>query len=125
MVVIPRESGVSSTPQLFRSITGASEYWVARSKPGDDGGECGALVPIKYSFTFPRRIARESCMNHPPRRAWGMPGGQCTGSLAGKSVDWSSAARGFSPGMAEQDDYVTDVDDQRRDLVAHKKSAEV
>jgi hypothetical protein len=28
--VILRESGVSSTPQLFGSITNASEYWVAR-----------------------------------------------------------------------------------------------
>ena len=29
--VIPRESGVSSTPRLLDSITGVSEYWVARS----------------------------------------------------------------------------------------------
>ncbi len=28
--VILRESGVSSTPQLFDSIIGASEYWIAR-----------------------------------------------------------------------------------------------
>jgi hypothetical protein len=28
--VILRESGVSSTPQLFGSITSASEYWIAR-----------------------------------------------------------------------------------------------
>jgi hypothetical protein len=28
--VILREGGVSSTPQLFDSITGTSEYWIAR-----------------------------------------------------------------------------------------------
>ena len=29
-IVILRESGVSSTPQLFDSITNTSEYWIAR-----------------------------------------------------------------------------------------------
>jgi hypothetical protein len=29
-IVVLRESGVSSTPQLFHSITNASEYWIAR-----------------------------------------------------------------------------------------------
>jgi hypothetical protein len=29
-VVILRESGVSSTPRLFDSITAALEYWVTR-----------------------------------------------------------------------------------------------
>jgi hypothetical protein len=28
--VIPRESGVSSTPQLLHSITTALEYWIIR-----------------------------------------------------------------------------------------------
>jgi hypothetical protein len=28
--VIPREGGVSSTPRQPDSITGASEYWIAR-----------------------------------------------------------------------------------------------
>jgi hypothetical protein len=28
--VIPRESGVSSTPRNIASITDASEYWIAR-----------------------------------------------------------------------------------------------
>jgi hypothetical protein len=27
---MPRESGASSTPRLFGSITGTSEYWIAR-----------------------------------------------------------------------------------------------
>src|ERR1700732_3112318 len=29
-VVTPRVCGVSSTPRLFDSITGASDYWIAR-----------------------------------------------------------------------------------------------
>jgi hypothetical protein len=29
-VVMPRESGVSSTARLFDSITSALEYWIAR-----------------------------------------------------------------------------------------------
>ena len=56
-IVILRESGVSSTPQLFDSITNTSEYWIARRSlssgghsadplAGDDGGECGAFLFI-------------------------------------------------------------------------------
>ena len=30
------ESGGSNTPRLHGSITSASDYWIARSKPGDD-----------------------------------------------------------------------------------------
>src|SRR5712691_4236140 len=48
-------SGVSSTPQLLDSITGASEYWIARRSlssgghsadplAGDDGWVCGAFA---------------------------------------------------------------------------------
>ncbi len=53
-----RESGASSTPQLFDSITDVSEYWIARWSlssgarsrdpvAGDDGREYsrGALRP--------------------------------------------------------------------------------
>jgi hypothetical protein len=35
--VIPRESGVPSTPRLLDSITDASKYWDRPVKPGDDG----------------------------------------------------------------------------------------
>jgi len=53
--VILRESGVSSTPQLLDSITGASEYWIARRSlssgghsadplAGDDGWACAAFA---------------------------------------------------------------------------------
>jgi hypothetical protein len=34
--VMPREGGASSTPRRRGSITAFSEYWIARSTPGDD-----------------------------------------------------------------------------------------
>src|SRR6266436_6006427 len=39
-IVILRESGVSSTPQLFHSITDASEYWIARPREGVGNAGC-------------------------------------------------------------------------------------
>src|SRR5258707_1560413 len=44
--VIPRACGVSSTPRLLDSITGVSGILDRPVKPGDDTGECGAMVPI-------------------------------------------------------------------------------
>jgi hypothetical protein len=44
--VIPRTCGVSSTPRLLDSITGVSGILDRPVKPGDDTGECGAMVPI-------------------------------------------------------------------------------
>jgi hypothetical protein len=36
LTVIARESGQSSTPRLLSEIPPSLEYWIARSKPGDD-----------------------------------------------------------------------------------------
>jgi hypothetical protein len=36
----------------------------------------------KHKSAFSRREAPESCMHSSPNRAWGMPGAQCTRSLA-------------------------------------------
>src|ERR1700732_2154095 len=57
-------SGVSSTPQLRDTITGASEYWIARLSlssgghsadplAGDDSRGCGAVVlNDRHEFQF-------------------------------------------------------------------------
>jgi hypothetical protein len=37
--VIPRESGVSSTPRLLDSIANASEYWIARLRCSVEAGQ--------------------------------------------------------------------------------------
>jgi hypothetical protein len=42
-VVIPRESGVSSTPQRIDSITAALEYWITRWSLSS-GGACADPV---------------------------------------------------------------------------------
>jgi hypothetical protein len=62
--VILRESGVSSTPQLLDSITGASEYWIARRSlssgghsadplAGDDGWACGGAFAFNELLPAP------------------------------------------------------------------------
>jgi hypothetical protein len=43
--VIPREGGESSTPRLLDSITTVSEYWIARSRPGDDSFRIADSAP--------------------------------------------------------------------------------
>jgi hypothetical protein len=44
--------------------------------------EAMTLLKFRYTFAFSRRDAPELCKNLPPMRAWGMPGAQCTRSLA-------------------------------------------
>jgi len=69
--IILRESGVSSTPQLFDFNISISEYWIARFR--------GRWRPRAFS----RRDAPELCMKTlRPKRAWGMPGARCTRSRA-------------------------------------------
>jgi hypothetical protein len=68
--VIFRESGVSSTPQLFDSITGASEYWIARFR-GRRRLRAWRVRIIRRTFTTPRRDAPESCLYLPPPRGRG------------------------------------------------------
>ena len=92
--VILRESGVSCTPRLLDSITGALEYWIARRSlssgghsadplAGDDGCERGALVlsifkepktASKRAFATPPRHAPEALMNLPPKEGMGNAG---------------------------------------------------
>jgi hypothetical protein len=43
--VIPRACGVSSTPQLFDSITNVSEYWIVRSS---------RTMTVEYDAAFSR-----------------------------------------------------------------------
>jgi hypothetical protein len=44
-----REGGASSTPRLLGSSRAVSEYWIARSSRGDDGGGRGGQRP-KFPF---------------------------------------------------------------------------
>jgi hypothetical protein len=62
-LVILRESGGSSTPRLLDSITGASGYWVAPVKPGDDTGGVGIRS---------RRIVTDPIFKQPNSRHSGM-----------------------------------------------------
>src|SRR3954466_772748 len=59
----------------------------------------GAGKPA-HTSAFPRRESPESCGNFPPRnkmRAWGMPGAQCTRSLACKIKKHTSVVTTGSP----------------------------
>jgi hypothetical protein len=42
--VVPREGGVSNTPQLLDAITGASEYWIARWSLSSGAARCADPV---------------------------------------------------------------------------------
>jgi hypothetical protein len=93
-------ASVSSIPP-YRSLHAAmvlpspSEFSPSYRKPGTGmpaRRHCRrSPQEIKYCFgtpakrrasAIPRRDAPESCMDPSPRRAWGMPGAQCTRSLA-------------------------------------------
>jgi hypothetical protein len=93
--VMPRESGASSTPRMFASITDASEYWIARWSlssgahsrdpvADDDGRERDVLAFIKHTFAISRRDTPELCMflRLENQRAQGKPGARCTRSRA-------------------------------------------
>jgi hypothetical protein len=63
-VVMPRESGTSSTPRLLDSIAGVSDYWVARSSRAMTV-ECAAIASLlamtltaasRFTFSNSRKI---------------------------------------------------------------------
>jgi hypothetical protein len=70
--VILRESGVSSTPQLFDFNISISECRIARFR-GDDSRRCGASAFIKYASAFSPRDAPELCMNLSPKEGVALP----------------------------------------------------
>jgi hypothetical protein len=84
--VIPRASGLSSTPQLFDSITDASEYWRLRSHAMTDRGRAfNFQMEDRFGIRLRDLAARFARVVHKtfrPKRAWGMPGAQCTRSRA-------------------------------------------
>jgi hypothetical protein len=49
--VIPRASGVSSTPRLLVSIVSALEYWIARSSRATTNG-CATAIPARDAPEF-------------------------------------------------------------------------
>jgi hypothetical protein len=79
----------SATRQSILSLRGEMDCFVASAPlrkrfafvAGNDGGHTPA---------FPRRDAPELYNNHPPQRAWGMPGAQCTRSLAWEKINHTS-----------------------------------
>jgi hypothetical protein len=115
-VVIPRESGVSSTPQLFDSSTGVSgildhppsRVMTARGR--------GAFAPATDSV-FKRGCFADThphsrgtfCPGHASItaqiRAWGMPGAQCTRSLVWvkKPHELVTTSPPESPGIPARD----------------------
>jgi hypothetical protein len=77
----PRKRGTQYAA-ASRSIATALEYWVSRSSPAmtvvvTQPDELQTCVRGPAA-----RCARAVGKNFPPRRAWGMPGAQCAGSLA-------------------------------------------
>ena len=65
---------------------------------------------IKYDFAISRRDASEFCNNLPPRRAWGMPGAQCTRSLVCAVVvqdahEYSQRSHRKSPGIPARNGF--------------------
>jgi hypothetical protein len=43
-----------------------------------------------YGFAIPRRVSPGVCLSFRPKRAWGMPGAQCTRSLVCESGSWNA-----------------------------------
>ena len=74
-------TGRSSTlwpPGFIAGVSGILDHPHARVMTPES---VAALGFIRRGSAFPRRAAPELCQNLPPRRAWGMPGAQCTRSL--------------------------------------------
>src|ERR1700692_4604597 len=74
-------TGRSSTlwpPGFIAGVSGILDHPHARVMTPES---VAALGFIRRESAFPRRAAPELCQNLPPRRAWGMPGAQCTRSL--------------------------------------------
>jgi hypothetical protein len=74
-------TGRSSTPWppgFIAGVSGILDHPHARVMTPES---VAALGFIRHGSAFPRRAAPELCQNLPPRRAWGMPGAQCTRSL--------------------------------------------
>jgi hypothetical protein len=53
----------------------------------------------RYSFAFPRRISPGLCIFVSPKRAWGMPGAQCTRSPAGQKKSRAGNSHHRSTGI--------------------------
>jgi hypothetical protein len=80
---MPRESGVSSTPRTFASITNASEYWIARFRGRRRPRVRRARI---HQIRLHNPATRRARVVHIPsprnQRAQGKPGARCTRSLA-------------------------------------------
>jgi hypothetical protein len=58
---LPAESGQSSTPRLLNETLLSPEYWIARSKPGDDVRE--SIVPSSIGVgTGETNTAPHACL---------------------------------------------------------------